>query len=131
LAPTDEAFAKIPEATLASLLLPENKESLIKILKYHVIAGSISAKDAIGAVNAKTLEGSSVSFQLKDGKLTIENSTVLKNDVSASNGVIHVIDTVLMPPTKDVSAKRIPVAAPAKRETTTTATSHLKTCNGK
>lgn len=114
LAPTDEAFKKIPEATLASLLLPENKDTLACILKYHVIAGSFSAKDVIGVANAETLEGSCVNFQFKDGKLTVENGTVLKNDIAASNGVIHVIDTVLMPPSKSVSAKRIPVAAPAK-----------------
>lgn len=115
LAPTDEAFAKIPEATLASLLLPENKETLIGILKYHVIAGSVSAKDAIGAASAKTLQGSSVRFQLQDGKLAVENATVIKNDVSASNGVIHVIDTVLMPPSKPVSVRHVPVAIPAKK----------------
>jgi transforming growth factor-beta-induced protein len=118
LAPTDEAFAKVPQETLASLLMPENKETLVRILKYHVIAGSVSAKDAIGVAKANTLEGSPVNFQLKDGKLTVENSIVLKNDIIASNGVIHVIDTVLMPPSKDVSAKSMPVAAPVKHTTT-------------
>ena len=115
LAPTDEAFAKIPEATLASLLLPENKETLVGILKYHVISGSVSAKDAIGAASAKTLQGSSVRFQLQDGKLVVENATVIKNDVTASNGVIHVIDRVLMPPSKPITAKQVPVAIPAKK----------------
>lgn len=115
LAPTDEAFAKIPEATLASLLLPENKETLVGILKYHVIAGSVSAKDAIGAASAKTLQGGSVRFQLQDGKLAVENATVIKNDVLASNGVIHVIDTVLMPPSKPVASKHVPVAIPVKK----------------
>ena len=114
LAPTDEAFEKIPKETLASLLLPENKDVLVRILKYHVIAGSISAKDAIGAANAKTLEGSSVRFTLQDGKLTVDNSTVIKNDVVASNGVIHVIDTVLMPPNKSGAAKRVPVSVPVQ-----------------
>lgn len=114
-APTDEAFAKLPEATLASLLLPENKETLVGILKYHVISGSVSAKDAIGAASAKTLQGGSVRFQLQDGKLAVENATVIRNDVSASNGVIHVIDTVLMQPSKPVSAMHVPVAIPAKK----------------
>jgi transforming growth factor-beta-induced protein len=80
--------------------MPENKETLVRILKYHVIAGSVSAKDAIGASKAKTLEGSPVSFELRDGMLSVNDAKVVKNDVSASNGVIHVIDTVLMPPSK-------------------------------
>ncbi|MFY7874981.1 MAG: fasciclin domain-containing protein, partial [Pirellula sp.] len=75
----------------------------VRILKYHVIAGSVSAKDAIGASKAKTLEGSSVSFELRDGMLSVNDAKVVKNDLSASNGVIHVIDTVLMPPS-DVSS---------------------------
>lgn len=114
LAPTDEAFAKIPQETLASLLLPENKDTLVCVLKYHVIAGSVSAKDAIGVANAKTLEGNSVRFALQDGKLTVDNSTVIKNDVVVSNGVIHVIDTVLMPPSKSGAVKRVPVSVPVQ-----------------
>jgi transforming growth factor-beta-induced protein len=99
LAPTDEAFAKIPEATLASLLLPENKETLVSILKFHVVAGSVTANSAITASKATTLQGAQVRFQLEDGRLKVENAIVLKNDVTASNGIIHVIDNVLMPPT--------------------------------
>lgn len=114
LAPTDEAFAKVPKATLESLLMPENKESLVRILKYHVIAGSVSAKDAIGASKAKTLEGSSVSFELRDGMLSVNDAKVVKNDLSASNGVIHVIDTVLMPPSKVNAGKHTSANAPVK-----------------
>lgn len=114
LAPTDEAFAKVPKATLESLLMPENKESLVRILKYHVIAGSVSAKDAIGASKAKTLEGSPVSFELRDGMLSVNDAKVVKNDLSASNGIIHVIDTVLMPPSKVNAVKHTLANAPAK-----------------
>ena len=114
LAPTDEAFSKVPKATLESLLMPENKETLIRILKYHVIAGSVSAKDAISAARAKTLEGSSVSFELRDGMLNVNDAKVVKNDLSASNGVIHVIDTVLMPPSTVGKGKNTSANAPAK-----------------
>jgi uncharacterized surface protein with fasciclin (FAS1) repeats len=114
LAPTDEAFAKVPKAALESLLMPENKEMLVRILKYHVIAGSVSAKDAISASKAETLEGSPVSFELRDGMLSVNNAKVVKNDLSASNGVIHVIDTVLMPPSKVSAGKHTSANAPAK-----------------
>ena len=114
LAPTDEAFSKVPKATLESLLLPENKETLVRILKYHVIAGSVSAKDAIGASKAKTLEGSPVSFELRDGMLSVNDAKVVKNDLSASNGVIHVIDNVLIPPSGVSSGKHTSAKIPAK-----------------
>jgi uncharacterized surface protein with fasciclin (FAS1) repeats len=97
-APTDEAFKKLPEGAVADLLKPENKARLVRLLKYHVVAGKVSAKDAVAAESAKTLQGGSVRVRLVDGRLTINDSPVSKTDVPASNGVIHVLDTVLTPP---------------------------------
>jgi uncharacterized surface protein with fasciclin (FAS1) repeats len=96
-APTDEAFAKIPKDTLADLLKPENKDKLVGILKYHVVSGKVMAKDVMGLEKAKTVNGKEVKVKAKDGKVMIDDSTVTKADIAASNGVIHVIDTVLMP----------------------------------
>jgi uncharacterized surface protein with fasciclin (FAS1) repeats len=95
-APTDAAFAKLPKATLKDLLKPENKEKLQKILTYHVVPGAVFAKDIKpGAV--ATVEGSNVT--LKKGKgVMVNNARVIKADIKASNGVIHAIDTVIMPP---------------------------------
>ena len=99
-APTDEAFAKLPKATLKSLLQPENKDQLKSILTYHVVSGRIDAKSAISASRAKTLNGQSVTASLSDGRLRINKSNVLMNDIEADNGIIHVIDTVLIPAEK-------------------------------
>jgi uncharacterized surface protein with fasciclin (FAS1) repeats len=96
-APTDEAFGKLPRGTVAALLKPENKAQLVSILKYHVVAGKVSAKDAVAAGTAKTLQGESVTAAIVDGRLTINKSAVIKSDVAADNGVIHIIDTVLIP----------------------------------
>jgi len=96
-APTDAAFAKLPEGTVESLLKPENKAKLQAILKYHVVAGKVGALDAISAKSAATLQGGSVHVTVNDGKVRINESTVVKPDIEASNGVIHVIDQVLLP----------------------------------
>ncbi len=96
-APTDEAFAKLPEGTVASLLKPENKEKLIAILKYHVVAGKVKAADVVKLDHAKTLEGRSVTIAVKDGKVKVDNANVTATDIETSNGVIHVIDAVLLP----------------------------------
>lgn len=97
-APTDAAFAKLPAGTVEELLKPENKAHLQAILKYHVVAGRVTGSDALAAGKAKTLEGKQVTIALNEGRLQINGATVLKNDVPASNGVIHIIDTVLLPP---------------------------------
>ncbi len=102
-APTDEAFAKLPEGTVENLLKPENKKQLAKILKYHVIAGKVYAADALKAKHAKTLEGNSVTISINEGAAQVNNSNLIKTDIDASNGVIHVIDSVLLPPTKQKS----------------------------
>ena len=96
-APTDEAFAKLPEGTVESLLKPENKEKLVKILTYHVVPGKVMASDVVKLSEAKTVEGSKVKITVKESKVLIDNSKVLKTDIRTSNGVIHVIDKVLLP----------------------------------
>ncbi len=96
-APTDEAFAKLPKGTVENLLLPENKDKLAAVLKYHVVAGNVLAADVVKLKKAKTLQGSEVKVRVDDGKVMIDNAQVLKADVLAGNGVIHVIDSVILP----------------------------------
>jgi uncharacterized surface protein with fasciclin (FAS1) repeats len=96
-APTDEAFAKLPEGTLKSLLMPANKQKLKAILTYHVVAGNVKAADVIKLSSVKTLNGQSVTIKVVGGKVLINGATVVKADIAATNGTIHVIDTVLMP----------------------------------
>lgn len=97
-APTDEAFAKLPAGTVESLLRPENKEKLKSILLYHVVSGNVPASKVLklNGNSVKTLEGSSIKVSTKNG-VRIGNAKVVQTDVMASNGVIHVIDTVLLP----------------------------------
>ncbi|MEP6822799.1 MAG: fasciclin domain-containing protein [Chthoniobacterales bacterium] len=96
-APTDEAFAKLPKGTLDDLLKPENKEKLAKILAYHVIKGKVMAAD-VKTMEAETAEGSKINVKVMGDHVMVNNAKVIKTDIPASNGVIHVIDTVLMPP---------------------------------
>ncbi len=97
-APTDEAFAKLPAGTVESMLKPENKEKLKSILLYHVVPGTVSAKQVmkLNGRTVKTLAGGSIKVSTMHG-VTIDDARVTKTDIQASNGVIHVIDTVLMP----------------------------------
>ena len=97
LAPTDEAFAKLPEGTVATLLRPENRPKLEAVLKNHVFAGRIDAAAAIGAGRGETLAKETLTFGIVEGRLRIGSATVLKNDIAADNGIIHVIDSVLVP----------------------------------
>ena len=96
-APTDEAFAKLPLGTLESLLKPENKAKLQSILTYHVVAGKVLAKDVVKLDSAKTVEGQSVTIKTLNGGVMVDGAHVTKTDIVASNGVIHVIDSVLLP----------------------------------
>lgn len=96
-APTNEAFAKLPAGTVENLLKPENKAQLVKILSYHVVPGKVMSKDLKNGQTAKTVEGSTIKVTLKDGKAMINNATVTAADIEADNGVVHVIDTVIMP----------------------------------
>ena len=96
-APTDEAFAKLPAGTVEDLLKPENKQKLISILTYHVVPGEVMAKDVVKLHEAKTVNGEDVKIMVDGGKVMVGNSNVTKTDIECSNGVIHVIDTVLLP----------------------------------
>src|SRR6185437_11152981 len=96
-APTDEAFAKLPAGTVDELLKPENKEKLVAILTYHVVPGKVLAQDVVKMNDAKTVNGKNVKIMAHGGKVMVDNATVTKADIQASNGVIHVIDTVLLP----------------------------------
>ena len=102
-APTDEAFAALPEGTLDKLLLPENKEVLTEILTYHVVPGEVLAADVTTGPVA-TVEGSELDLVSEGGNVTVNGATVSEADITASNGVIHVIDTVLIPESVDVSS---------------------------
>ena len=96
-APTDEAFAKLPAGTLDDLLKPENKKKLAGILKYHVVSGKVMAAEVVKLSTTKTLEGKNVTIKVTDGKVTLNDANVTKTDIGCTNGVIHVIDTVLLP----------------------------------
>ena len=95
-APTDEAFAKIPEDKLQALL--KDKKALTAVLTYHVVSGKVMAADVVKLDSAKTVQGQSLGIVTKDGKVTINGVNAVKTDIVCKNGVIHVIDAVLMPP---------------------------------
>ncbi len=96
-APTDEAFAKLPAGTVESLLKPENKEKLTSILTYHVVPGKVLAAEVVKLDKAKTAEGSEADIQVDSGKVKVDEANVVMTDIECSNGVIHVIDSVIMP----------------------------------
>ena len=96
-APTDEAFAKLPAGTVESLLKPENKEKLVKILTYHVVSGKVMAADAMKLTEAKTVNGKSLTIASGAGGVTVDGAKVVKADIECANGVIHVIDAVMIP----------------------------------
>lgn len=96
-APTDEAFAALPKGTLEMLLKPENKDKLKKVLAYHVVPGNVESTE-LKAGEVKTVEGSPITVSLKDNKVMVNNADVTTPDIKASNGVIHVIDKVILPP---------------------------------
>jgi uncharacterized surface protein with fasciclin (FAS1) repeats len=96
-APTDEAFAKLPAGTVEDLLKPENKQKLVSILTYHVVAGDVMAKDVVKLSEAKTLNGKELKIMVEGGKVMVDSANVTKTDIQCSNGVIHVIDSVLIP----------------------------------
>jgi uncharacterized surface protein with fasciclin (FAS1) repeats len=96
-APTDAAFAALPAGTVESLLKPENRDQLVSILTYHVVSGRVNAADVVNLEAADTVNGQPISIRVTDGNVRINNATVIAADVEASNGVIHVIDTVILP----------------------------------
>ena len=96
-APTDAAFAKLPEGTVETLLKPENRDKLVAILTYHVVPGEVTAADVVKLSGAKTVNGQDVAITVADSRVRINDANVIKTDIDASNGVIHVIDTVILP----------------------------------
>ncbi|MEE1673901.1 fasciclin domain-containing protein [Agarivorans aestuarii] len=96
-APTDEAFAKLPEGTVEMLLMPENKDKLVAVLTYHVVSGKVMAADVVKIDSAKTVQGGMLAVSTSGDTVMINNAKVVAADVKASNGVIHVVDTVLLP----------------------------------
>jgi len=96
-APTDEAFAKLPAGTVESLLKPENKDQLVAILTYHVVPGNVQAADVVKLTSATTVNGSDVNINVSEGVVFVNDSRVVATDIEASNGVIHVVDTVILP----------------------------------
>jgi uncharacterized surface protein with fasciclin (FAS1) repeats len=105
-APTDEAFGKLPKGTLEDLLKPENKKKLAGILTYHVVAGKVMAADVVKLKNAKTVQGQRVRIRVKDGNVMLNRAKVVKTDIPCKNGVIHVIDAVILPPEKKAKKKK-------------------------
>ena len=96
-APTDEAFAKLPAATLNDLLKPENRNKLKRILTYHVVSGRVSSADVVKKQSATAVSGDTIRITSSGGVVMVNNARVVKADIAASNGIIHVIDTVIMP----------------------------------
>lgn len=99
-APTDDAFAKLPAGTVENLLKPENKQQLVDILTYHVVPGAVKAADVVKLTEAKSVQGSPIKITVADGKVKVNDANVTATDIMASNGVIHVIDSVILPPAK-------------------------------
>ncbi|HAH50167.1 MAG: fasciclin domain-containing protein [Balneola sp.] len=97
-APTNEAFENLPEGVLNELLKPENKEKLVAVLTYHVVPGEVMSDDVTKTMKAKTIQGSNASIKSNGESVMIENAEVVKADMDASNGVVHVIDEVILPP---------------------------------
>lgn len=97
-APTDEAFAKLPAGTVENLLKPENKDQLVAVLKYHVVAGRVTSAELLKAKEAKSLQGGVLKASVDQGKAKVNTSNIVAVDIGTSNGVIHVIDSVLLPP---------------------------------
>ncbi|MEO0393851.1 MAG: fasciclin domain-containing protein [Pseudomonadota bacterium] len=96
-APTDEAFASLPEGTVENLLKPENKDQLIAVLTYHVVSGKVKAEQVVDLDTATTVQGQAVDIAVTDAGVMVDNAKVIQTDIMATNGVIHVIDTVILP----------------------------------
>ncbi len=96
-APTNEAFAKLPEGTVEMLLLPENKDKLVAILTYHVVPGDVSASQVVELTEVTTVQGNTAAIAVTDEGATIDGAKIIMTDLDASNGVVHVIDTVIIP----------------------------------
>jgi uncharacterized surface protein with fasciclin (FAS1) repeats len=113
-APTDDAFARLPEGTVASLLEPENREQLVAILTYHVVPGRVTAEQVVELDRATTVNGADVRIRTGGGTVRVNDADVVTTDVFATNGVIHVIDEVLLPPTADSEERRMNSRVPGE-----------------
>ena len=136
-APTDDAFAALPEGTVESLLLPENKQALTDILTYHVVSGKVMAADVTALTSATTVLGKDVAIKVDMGNVYINEAKVIITDIETSNGVIHVIDAVLLPPTEEAAEEKqtiVEIAVADERFTTLvaalTAAELVDTLNG-
>lgn len=96
-APTDDAFAKLPAGTVDNLLKPENKAKLQAVLTYHVVSGKVMASDVVNLKSAKTVQGQNAKITVKGGEVMVDGAKVVKTDIVTDNGVIHVIDSVILP----------------------------------
>ena len=96
-APTDEAFAKLPAGTVEELLKPKNKDQLVAILTYHVVPGEVKAAEVVTLTSAGTVNGQNLSIRVDNGSVLVNYATVIATDIASSNGVIHVVDTVILP----------------------------------
>lgn len=105
-APTNDAFAALPEGTLDTLLKPENKGKLTDILTYHVVSGEVPASAVVSLESAETVQGDTVDIKVSDGTVMIDGAKVVITDIKASNGIIHVIDAVILPETKTAASAR-------------------------
>lgn len=119
-APTDDAFAKLPKETLENLLKPENKDQLVKVLTYHVVPGKVMASDVVKLSEAQTAAGEPIAIKVEGNKVFVNDAQVILTDIEASNGVIHVIDAVILPPSMKAEAKKdiVDIAAADGRFTT-------------
>ena len=99
-APTDEAFAKLPEGTVETLLQPENKDQLTAILTYHVVPGEVTAAEVVGLKSADTVNGGTLEIDASNGAVMVNDANVTATDIMATNGIIHVIDAVVLPPSE-------------------------------
>jgi len=106
-APTDEAFAKLPKGTVETLLKPENKKQLVAVLTYHVVPGKVPASKVVKLNGAKSLNGQQVDIKVADGKVSVDKANVVKTDIACSNGIIHVIDQVILPATDNIPATAV------------------------
>lgn len=97
-APTDDAFAALPEGTVESLLEPANKDQLVSILTYHVVPGRVAAADVVNLTSATSVQGADISIGVSDAGVTVDAANVIQTDIGATNGIIHVIDAVILPP---------------------------------
>jgi len=97
-APTDDAFSKLPEGMIEDLLKPENKDELVAILSYHVVTGSTDLGEALKSKSAKTIQGEPINFDFSDGRVRVNDASMIESDLKCLDGLIYVIDTVLLPP---------------------------------